>query len=240
VNASRNLRIWPLDSLTAADHRRSHARAVAAYSPGALTRAMDLCECPQRLQPALDRALGGALFAVNDRVAADAVQRFGTPCVTLEGRRHSPGVLEGGWQGDGATHGLAPLMLRCAEAAAHARGAAAALAAAAAAAARCEAALQAATAAEEAQARGAEALRELRRAAESAREALAAQEGTVEQMRALLRSDGAAPDAGLPGRNEAARRDWEVRFGGRGVGAKGRGSRVGRHRGWRMGVAAGR
>ena len=54
----------------------SPASVLQAFTAGAVISPLDLCECEPAIQPALFRAVGGILIAMDDNIAADVVKRY--------------------------------------------------------------------------------------------------------------------------------------------------------------------
>ncbi|KAK9812833.1 hypothetical protein WJX72_004444 [[Myrmecia] bisecta] len=97
--ASRPLRIWPLDHLSAANHMDKHRSIQAKFKSGDVIIPLDLLAYEERYHKVLLRAFGGYVIARNDAVAAELIQRYGLPSVTLDGKVSHKGSLQGGWRG---------------------------------------------------------------------------------------------------------------------------------------------
>ncbi|PSC67424.1 chromosome segregation SMC [Micractinium conductrix] len=105
-------RIWPLDSLQAADRTSQQHRAAQAFPEGHVVLPLDLLTFQPAFRPAILRAFGGRVVAASDAVAEQLVTRFGLSSVTLDGRLASRGTLQGGWRGGGAGKQQGPLHLK--------------------------------------------------------------------------------------------------------------------------------
>ncbi|KAL4425175.1 hypothetical protein ABPG75_009191 [Micractinium tetrahymenae] len=105
-------RIWPLDSLAAADYSERQRQAAAAFPTGQVVLPADLVAFAPAHRPAILRAFGSHVIAASDAVAEQLVTRFGIPSVTLSGRLTSRGTLQGGWRGDSGARQPGPLHLK--------------------------------------------------------------------------------------------------------------------------------
>ncbi|PRW20630.1 putative polyamine transporter isoform A [Chlorella sorokiniana] len=100
--AGSGQRIWPLDSLVAADHTQQQRRAAQAFPAGQVVLPLDLLRFEPRFRPAMLRAFGSHVLAASDAVAGQLITRFGVPSITPDGRVTSHGTLQGGWRGSGS------------------------------------------------------------------------------------------------------------------------------------------
>jgi chromosome segregation ATPase len=100
------VRLWPLDQLQARDLTHKQRAAQAGLGASKVFLPLDMLEFGPKYQPAMQRAFGGYVIAVDDATAAEVVNKYGLSCVTLQGTVSHKGSMSGGWSGPQANPAL--------------------------------------------------------------------------------------------------------------------------------------